>query len=88
MPDVFQHYLEDVLREVIRKAREARARAISATTSGDDGFARGRAMAYYEVVSHLVNQLDAFQIDRASVGIDPGYDADRDLLSSDRDARS
>jgi len=37
-------------------------------------------LAYYEAVSHLIGQLDAFGIGRVDVGLEPSYDVDRDLL--------
>jgi len=83
MADGTQHYLHDVLRELLDRARDAKARARAAgpaSTSSDAAFANGRALAYYEVVSYLINQLDAFQIERTSVGLDAGLDVDRDLL--------
>ena len=83
MSDGFQSYVRDVLSELLERAREAKVTARKSPPPADvaeRGFAQGRAVAYYEVVSHLVNQLDAFGLDRSSVGIDPAYDADRDLL--------
>jgi hypothetical protein len=90
MAESIHHYLHDVLRELLGRAREAKAGAKAAgpsSSSTDAAFAHGRAsritrscLAYYEVVSHLVNQLDAFQIERSSVGVDAGLDVDRDLL--------
>ena len=83
MSDGFQSYVRDVLTELLERARETKVKAQKSTSPADGGereFARGRAVAYYEVISHLVNQLDAFGLDRASVGVDPAYDADRDLL--------
>ena len=83
MTDSTQHYLHDVLRELLERARDARARAIAAgpsSSSSDAAFEHGRAVAYYEVLSHLVTQLDAFAIERRSVGIEAGLDVDRELL--------
>jgi hypothetical protein len=83
MTDGTQLYLHDVLRELIQRARDAKARsqaAGSSASSSDAAFESGRALAYYEVVCHLVNQLDAFGIERKSVGVEPGLDVDRELL--------
>lgn len=74
-----QHYLRDVLPELLSRARTAREESRRAV-SADPGFAAGRAQAYYEVVSHLLGQLQAFGIDRAAVGIDQQLDVERDLL--------
>jgi hypothetical protein len=83
MADGFQDYVRDVLRDVLARAQQAKGEVRTSGASSnaaDQAFVRGRAMAYYEVVSHLLNQLDAFGVDRTSVGIDAKYDADRDLL--------
>jgi hypothetical protein len=83
MSDGFHNYVRDVLSELLERAREAKIEARSSAAPADGAeraFTQGRAVAYYEVVSHLVNQLDAFGLDRASIGVDPAYDADRDLL--------
>ena len=76
-------YLRDVLTELLDQAREAKANyAERRTQSGEDAaqFEAGRALAFYEVVSLLVQQLDAFSIDRESVGLARDLDIDRELL--------
>ena len=83
MADGTQLYLHDVLRELLERARDAKAKARAlgpSSTSTDAAFANGRALAYYEVVSHLINQLDAFKIERTLVGLEVGLDVERDLL--------
>jgi hypothetical protein len=84
MSDSAESYLRDTLGELLDRARKARREVASAggdrTTSEATAFAQGRAIAYYEVVDHLINQLDAFGIDRTVVGIDRGFDATKDLL--------
>jgi hypothetical protein len=79
MTNTIENYLYDVLPELITRAREARAEA-RRKGKGQDGFDEGRALAYYEVVSYMVGQLEAFGIDRAVARVDPGFNADRDLL--------
>jgi hypothetical protein len=79
MTDTAENYLYDVLPELINRAREARAEA-RREGKDQDGFEGGKALAYYEVVSYLVDELETFGIDRASVRIDPEFNADRDLL--------
>jgi len=72
-----------VLLELVARARDAKAKAIAqgqAADAAEVAFARGRALAYYEAVSHLIGQLDAFGIGRVDVGLEPSYDVDRDLL--------
>jgi hypothetical protein len=80
---IVQNYLQDALPELVARARDAKAKAVAqaqAADAADVAFERGRALAYYEVVSHLIGQLDAFGIERGDVGLDPSYDVDRDLL--------
>ena len=75
MPDPAENYLRDVVPSLLERARQAKAGARG------DPFETGRVQAYYEVLSTLVNQLDAFGIDRAKAGIDERLDLERDLLS-------
>ena len=75
MTDTERLYLRDVFFELLDRGREARREAES-----NDQFAGGRALAYYEVISHMVNQLEAFQIDRADVGLDKHFDPEEELL--------
>jgi hypothetical protein len=77
------HYLRDVLPELLGRAREARARYEQ--QRGQDGesaaqFEAGRALAWYEVVSYLVQQIDAFGIAHESVGLPEDLDVERELL--------
>ena len=78
-----QNYLTDALPELVARARDAKAKAVAQPQTADAAdlaFERGRALAYYEVVSHLIGQLDAFGIERDEVGRDLRSDVDRDLL--------
>jgi hypothetical protein len=78
--DRYRNYLFDNMRELIDRARCARDNSKTFhDTLAAVAFQQGRAMAYYEVISHLINQLDGFEIDRSSVGLDPSFDPDRDL---------
>jgi hypothetical protein len=79
--DKYRLYLFDNFRDLLDRARLARddSRTFQETLA-TVAFQQGRAMAYYEVISHLVAQLDAFEIDPASVGLDPSFDPARDLL--------
>jgi hypothetical protein len=69
------HYLRDLAPLMLGRAQEAKAEAERTA----DPFQRGRSMGLYEAVSLLVQQLDAFGLDRESVGL-AGVDPDRDLL--------
>lgn len=72
-----QLMISDVARELIDKAKAAKAEA---ARSGSD-YDKGRHFALYEVVSLLVQQADAFGIDRAEIGLGT-FDPERDLLGS------
>jgi hypothetical protein len=76
-----ENLLRDVLAALIDRAREAKAAVgQSAPDTYEAGFAAGRAAAYYEVVSHVINQAEAFDVPRSAVGLPVGYSAEQDLL--------
>jgi len=73
--------LRDLFPALLERARQAGAEA--RRTSGDhaDGvFERGRAQAYYEVLSSIVNQIDAFGVERDAVGVPAQLDLENELL--------
>ena len=67
--------ISDVSRELLEKARLAK---VDAKGSGAD-YDKGRHFALYEVLSLLVQQADAFGIDRSAIGL-AHVDPERDLL--------
>jgi hypothetical protein len=69
------HFLRDLGPLMMDMARSAKADA----DSTDDPFQRGRLMGLYEAVSLLVQQADAFGMDRDQVGL-AGSEPERDLL--------
>jgi len=76
-------YLRDVLPELLDRARDARARFDQQRAQNGENaaqFKAGRAFAWYEVVSHMVQQIDAFGIARESVGLSRDLDVERELL--------
>jgi hypothetical protein len=78
-----ENYLRDVIQLLMEKAREAKARRDAFRTSGDRGqatFEQGRALAYYEVISTMLNELESFGIPRHAVGVPAAFDPDRELL--------
>jgi hypothetical protein len=77
-----EHYLHDVLRELLGRARAAseHAAGLRGTPAGGSAFEDGRAQAYYAAVAYLVGQLDAFGIERAAVGLPADLDVERELL--------
>lgn len=78
-----ENYLRDIMHLLLESARQAKARRDSSGNSGDPqqaAFEDGRAVAYYEVVSTMLEQLNAFRIPRSSIGVPETFDPDRDLL--------
>ena len=58
-----QCYLQDVLKMLVERAKEAKAASDAAKksrTPEEQAFEQGRALAYYEVVSTLINQAHIF----------------------------
>lgn len=70
-----QLLLLDVARELLEKAKAAKADAERSRSDYD----KGRHFAFYEVVSLLADQAQAFGIDRAVIGLGD-IDVERDLL--------
>lgn len=73
--------LRDLLPTLLQRGRQAgvEARALD-PTNPDRVFERGRAQAYYEVLSSVVSQLDAFGVKREAVGIPEDLDLEGELL--------
>jgi len=71
--------LIDTCRELVEMAKAARAEANQSGTDYD----KGRSFAFYEALSLLEQQANAFSIDRSSIGLS-NFNAERDLLGSDR----
>lgn len=69
-----QFYLYDLGTLLKEKAKEAKQAA-----SHEDAFSRGRLLAFYEVISLMEQQADAFQLDLELLGLE-GMDAEQDLL--------
>lgn len=60
----YKYYLEDLVCLLKEKAEEVRE------DNSSDMFEQGRLMAYYEVLSLLLDQASAFSIDFKSIGLD------------------
>lgn len=73
-----QLMVRDVSHELLNRARSAK---VEAETSESD-YDKGRHFALYEVISLLVQQADAFGIDRAMLGL-AHVDPERDILAKD-----
>jgi hypothetical protein len=77
-----QNYLRDMLSLMVERAKEARQFSITGNdnrTKEEQAFENGRALAYYEVVSTLLNQADAFGLSRDVFPV-LNFDPDRELL--------
>lgn len=73
--------LRDLLPALLERARLAGVAARRTSGADADGvFERGRAQAYYEVLSNVVHQLDAFGIARDGVGLPDRLDLEAELL--------
>lgn len=76
-----RYYLSDVLDLLLERAREARGRHASlALDPVAREFEAGRVMAYYEVLSTLIDQLGVFEIPPATVKWDAQLNLEADLL--------
>lgn len=83
MSSELSNYLSEVLSVIIDRAKEARDRSKGTRTEGDMGrrlYAEGRALAYYEVVSTLIGQAEAFGVSKEDVP-ELDFDPERELLS-------
>ena len=67
--------LSDVVRELIEKTRSARDEA----ARSNSGYDSGRHFAFYEVLSLISLQANAFGIPRSAIGLDQ-LDPEADLL--------
>jgi hypothetical protein len=74
------NYLRDFLQLMCARAREAREEASVAASVEDSAFAKGRALAYYEVVSTAIGQLHAFGLFPERFGFSADFDPDEQLL--------
>lgn len=54
----FKNYLEDCLQELVERATQSN---LAASKTKED-FEQGRSMAYYEVISYLIEQAEVFDI--------------------------
>lgn len=71
----YAHYLRDLGTVLKERALEARKQRDSERTD----FQRGRLLAYYEVLSTMRNQADAFDLSVEDLNLHD-VDPDRDLL--------
>ena len=79
MSDVAENYLYDLGMLLKRDALEARSRAKAAAGTPDHDYESGRAFAYYEVISLMVQQAAVFELPPGTMGLDD-IDPDEDLL--------
>ncbi len=76
-----RNYLQDIFADLLQQAREAKRRAqVAEGVDCSREFEHGRALAFYEVLSTMLNQLDAFQIPRDVVGVPESLDLENELL--------
>lgn len=76
-----QNYLHDVFTMLLDRGRQAKAAAAGEQmAAASSGFDAGRAQGYYEALSTMLDQLDAFGIERTLVGVPEGLNLERELL--------
>jgi hypothetical protein len=63
VPTTPENYLVDLGKEVLALAETAQ------TGGSDDDFAKGRRSAFYEVLSLMRQQADAFGLDDEAIGL-------------------
>lgn len=73
-------YLSDLGALLKHEALEARSQASAETDELSHQFALGRLTAYYEVLSLMKQQAEAFGIDAAALSLEH-FDPDRELLA-------
>lgn len=75
-----ENYLQDLLPMLLARAREAKSEAASKAGDADAPFYAGRRAAYYEVLSTVVGQLDAFGMDGSRFGLPAAKSLEAELL--------
>jgi hypothetical protein len=83
----FGDYLADLGALLKQEALEARTQASAEANQPDHQFALGRLTAYYEVLSLMRQQAEAFGIEATALSLD-GFDPDRELLADRSRGRS
>lgn len=73
------HFARDLGMLLRERARDARLDQQSSVGGEDEDFSRGRLLAFYEVMSLMREQAEAFGMDLEAVGLE-GFDPERDLL--------
>lgn len=76
----FGNYLSDLGALLKQEALDARAQASDEVAKPGHQFALGRLTAYYEVLSLMKQQADAFGIEAAALSLED-FDPDRELLA-------
>jgi hypothetical protein len=74
------NYIFDLGAILRREALDAKGRANREIGLAGHQFALGRLTAFYEVLSLMQQQANAFGIEARQLSLD-GFDADRDLLA-------
>jgi hypothetical protein len=75
--DTFAHYLLDLRNLLKREALDVKQERSAAATA-DKAFWDGKLLAYNEVLSIMLSQAKAFQMDPKSLGL-ADFDPDNDL---------
>ena len=73
------YWLRERAEEAARESRSIRARRAPHERTVDDEFTVGRSQAYNEVISHMLNEAEAFGIPLADLALED-LDEYRDLF--------
>ncbi len=79
MSDTHRNFLADCGYLLREDALAAKAAHVKARGTDDAAYEAGRAMAYYEVITLLIAQAEAFGLPVEDLRLD-GLDPDRELL--------
>lgn len=77
-----QYYLQEVFERLLERGKAAReaARAQRESNGEKADFLSGVSQGYYEIVTYMLGQLDAFDISRSSVGVPDILSSEDELL--------
>jgi hypothetical protein len=80
MSEVHKNYLSDLGYLLRQKAFEAKQSAWAAKGTDDEAYQLARKMAYYGVMSLLVQEAESFRLPIEDLHLE-GLDPDRDLIA-------
>lgn len=79
MSDTLRNYVRDLGVLLRQRALDAKLDRDASVDCDDEDLKLGRLMAFYEVLSLMVEQAAAFGVDPEAIGLD-GFDPEAELL--------